>query len=310
MVFDKANILIVDDDQDLSEFMVELLVKEGYKVSAVTNINDALYRLKNDIFDIVLLDLKLHDRDGVAAISEINEVSHHSKIIIITGYPSVESAISTMKDGAIDYLKKPFKNEELLNIIRNNINLEVKNNILSKLGEKIKAIRKGKGIKIKQLSARSGLTESSISMIENAKISPSMTTIHKIAVALSIHPIELFEIEKHKKWTITRKAERTRLQFANEDNSLESLIKDGRSSKNEIFISHLGPTQKSFEEPITHMGHKFGYVLSGSIEVEIGNEKVRLNEGDSIFFEAVIPHLWKSAENRKSSTLWVVRQKE
>ena len=105
MIFDKANILVVDDDQDLSEFMVELLVKDGYKVSAVNNINDSLYKLKNDIFDIVLLDLKLPDINGSQGITDIKKVSPHSKVIIITGYPSVESAISTMKKGAIYYLR-------------------------------------------------------------------------------------------------------------------------------------------------------------------------------------------------------------
>ncbi|MGA1875751.1 MAG: response regulator [bacterium] len=306
MIFDKANILVVDDDRDLNEFIVELLVKDGYKVTAVTNVNDSLYKLKNDIFDIVLLDLKLPDLNGIEGINEIKKISPHSKVIILTGFPSVESAVSTLKSGAIDYLKKPFKNEELLEIIRNNVNLEVKNNILTKLGEKIKAIRKGKGIKIKQLSTRSGLTESSISMIENGKISPSITTINKIAMALSVHPIEFFEIEKHKKWIVTRKGEREKLQFENGDNTLEYLIKDGRGTKNEIFVSSLGTAQKSCDEYITHEGHKFGYVLGGSVEVELGNEKIRLNEGDSIFFEAIIPHLWKNPENRESNTLWVI----
>lgn len=306
MIFDKANILVVDDDQDLREFIVELLVKDGYKVSAVSNISDSLYKLKNDIFDIVLLDLKLPDLNGAEGIDEIKKISPHSKVIILTGFPSIESAVSTMKSGAIDYLRKPFKNEELLEIIKNNISLEVKNNILTRLGEKIKSIRKNKGIKIKQLSTRSGLTESSISMIENGKISPSITTINKIAMALSVHPIEFFEIEKHKKWVVTRKGKRDRLQFESVDNAMEFLIKDGRGSKNEIYISYLGPNQKSFEEYVTHDGYKFGYVLSGSIEVELGNEKVRLNDGDTIFFEAVIPHLWKNVDNRDASALWVV----
>ena len=83
---------------------------------------------------------------------------------------------------------------------------------LLRQGYEGQAGRKEKGIKIKQLSARSGLTESSISMIENGKISPSITTINKIAMALSVHPIEFFEIEKHKKWAITRKGEREKSQ--------------------------------------------------------------------------------------------------
>ena len=96
MIFDKANILVVDDDRDLIEFVVELLVKNGYKVSAVTNVNDSLYKLKNDIFDIVLLDLKLPDLNGIQGIDEIKKVSPHSKVIILTGFPSVESAVSTI----------------------------------------------------------------------------------------------------------------------------------------------------------------------------------------------------------------------
>jgi len=250
--------------------------------------------VKNDIFDIVLLDLKLPDIDGIKGIGEIKTVSPHSKVIILTGYPSVESVVSTMKDGAIDYLKKPFKNEKLLNIIQNNIDLELKDNILIELGKKIKAVRKA------------GLTDSTISMIENGKISPSITTFHKIAMAMGVHPVEFFEIEKHKKCVVSRKQERERLQFHDSDKALEYLIKAGRDSQNEIFISYLGPAQKSFNEPITHTGHKLGYVLTGSIELELGEEKIRLNEGDSIFFEGIIPHLWKSTVNQESGTLWVV----
>ena len=166
-----------------------------------------------------------------------------------------------MKDEAIDYLKKPFKNEELLNIIQNNIDLELNDNILIELGKKIKAVRKEKGIKIKQLSARSGLTDSTISMVENGKISPSITTTYKIAMALGVHPVEFFEIEKHKKWIVSRKQERERPQFHDSDKALEYLIKAGKDSQNEIFISYLGPAQNSFDKPITHTGHKLGYVL-------------------------------------------------
>jgi len=306
MIFDKANILVVDDDQDLSEFLTELLMKDGYKVSAVMSVNDAIQRLKNDIFDFVLLDLKLPEVGGVDGISMIKKVSPHSKVIVITGYPTVDSVVSIMKDGAIDYLKKPFENEELLKLIRNNIDVGLKDNVPAKLGDRIRAIRKEKGIKIKQLSARSSLTESSISMIENEKISPSMTTVHKIAMALGVHPIEFFEIEKHKKWLVTRKGERRQLQFGSQDNVLEYLIKNGSKNKNEIFISRLGPTQKSFNEPLTHAGYKFGYVITGSIELEMGNEKVRLNTGDSIFFKAITPHLWSNVEAQEARTLWVV----
>ena len=145
-------------------------------------------------------------------------------------------------------------------------------------------------------------------MIENAKISPSIKTVHKISAALGVHPIEFFEIEKHKKVIITRKGKREQLQFGSQNNVLEYIMKYRSSTKNEIFISCLGPAQKSFDQPITHEGHKFGYVLSGIAELELGGKKIMLNEGDSIYFDAVTPHLWKNTESRESKTLWVVNR--
>ena len=305
MVIDKANILVVDDDDEVRGFLVELLVRDGYRVSAAANISEAISKLKGDIFDVVLLDLKLPDVGGTDGITQVKDVSPHSKIIIVTAFPSVDTATVAMKSGAIDYLKKPFRNEELLTLIEDNVNLEARQEILPALGEKIRFIRKEKGIRIKQLSTRSGLTESSISMIENGKISPSVTTLSKIAMALGVHPVELFEIEKHKKWTVTQKGVREIIQFPDTDSGLEYLMKD-RKDNNEIFISHLGPEQKSFDNPVSHKGYKLGYVLKGAVELELEAEKVQLYEGDSIFFDAAIPHLWKSMEGHKSSTLWII----
>ena len=106
MIFDKANILLVTEEPDLGEFLIELLLKDGYKVSRALGISDALSMLKNDIFDIVLSDLNLPDKNAAEAIKDIKKVSPHSRIIIMTGYPSIKTAISTIKDGAVDYIKK------------------------------------------------------------------------------------------------------------------------------------------------------------------------------------------------------------
>lgn len=301
----KANILIIDDDQKLTQSSVDLLKKEGYEATGVKNLSDALYKAANGIFDIILMEINLPDMDGVKGLLNLKRVTPHSRIIVLTGSPSVESAVSTMKNGAIDYLTKPLSNEKFLDLIRANIHIDLKDNILTKLGEKIKAIRKGKGIKIKQLSSRSGLTESSISMIENGKISPSITTINKIAMALGVHPIEFFEIERHKRWTVTRKNERERLKISAE-NFLEYLSKEKANDNIEIYVSNLGPDQKSYEERLNQEGGKFCLVLKGTIDVELGNELISLNENDTLIFDSMIPHLWKSGKANDSRTLWVV----
>ena len=302
----KANILIIDDDQKYLKPLEDLLKKENYRVSTAINITDALHKAANEIFDIIFLEMTLPDVKGVQGLLDLRRISPHSRIIVMTGAPSVETAISTMKNGAVDYLTKPLKNEDFLQVVRNNIHIDLKDDILTKLGEKIKSIRKGKGIKIKQLSSRSGLTESSISMIENGKISPSITTINKIAVALGVHPIEFFEIERHKRWIVTRKTEREKLQVSGNDNILEYLCKERGHTKNDIYISNLGPNQKSYEEHLNHEGEKFCLVLRGTIDVELGSEIITLNEGDTILFDSMIPHLWKSTKSKDSRSLWMI----
>lgn len=301
----KANILIIDELES-SKSLMDLLKKETYRVSPAENISDALHKVANEIFDIILLEINLPAVNGLKGLLDLRRVSPHSHIIVMTSSPSVETAVSTMKNGAVDYLVKPIKNEDFLTIIRANIHIDLKDDILTKLGEKIKSIRKGKGIKIKQLSSRSGLTESSISMIENGKISPSITTINKIAVALGVHPIEFFEIERHKRWIVTRKNERERLQISGNDNVLEYLCKERSSSKNEIYISNLALNQKSYEERLNHEGEKFCLVLRGTVEVELGSEIITLNEGDTILFDSMIPHLWRSSKSKESRSLWLI----
>lgn len=301
----KANILIIDELES-SKSLMDLLKKETYRVSPAENIADALHKVANEIFDIILLEINLPAVNGLKGLLDLRRVSPHSHIIVMTSSPSVETAVSTMKNGAVDYLVKPIKNEDFLTIIRANIHIDLKDDILTKLGEKIKSIRKGKGIKIKQLSSRSGLTESSISMIENGKISPSITTINKIAVALGVHPIEFFEIERHKRWIVTRKNERERLQISGNDNVLEYLCKERSSSKNEIYISNLALNQKSYEERLNHEGEKFCLVLRGTVEVELGSEIITLNEGDTILFDSMIPHLWRSSKSKESRSLWLI----
>lgn len=300
----KANILIIDDDKNFAKPLMELLKRESYGTFYANNLSDAIQHVSNGIFDIVFLEIDMPGINSIKALEDITRISPHSRIVILTKTPSVESAVATMRNGAVDYITKPVTDEEFLKIVHANIYIDLKDNILTKLGEKIKSIRKGKSIKIKQLSNRSGLTESSISMIENGKISPSITTINKIALALGVHPIEFFEIERHKRWVVTRKNEREQLKITDE-NFIEYLSKEKWDNKIEIFISNLGPNENSYEDRLNLEGEKFCIVLKGIIEVELGNETIILNEGDSLLFDSMIPHLWKSGKSNDSRSLWV-----
>ena len=110
----KANILIVDKDKNSTKLIIDLLKKENYRASDAGNVSDALHKAANEIFDIIFLEINLPDMKGVKGLLDLRRISPHSRIIVTTGSPSVDSAISTMKNGAVDYLTKPIKNGAII----------------------------------------------------------------------------------------------------------------------------------------------------------------------------------------------------
>jgi DNA-binding NtrC family response regulator len=109
----KSKILIVDDEPDICRALDFLLKREGYDVSTVNSGEDAVVKLKEDSFDVVISDLKMGKMDGMAVLEKAKELSPETAVIIMTAFASIESAIDAMKKGAIDYIVKPFLNEEI-----------------------------------------------------------------------------------------------------------------------------------------------------------------------------------------------------
>ncbi len=130
----KDKILVGDDEQSMREFLEIMLKKEGYKVSLASNGEEVVKLTENDLFDLVLLDIRMPKLDGIAALKKIKSVSPETVVIMITAYASADTAIKAMKEGAYDYITKPFKVEEIKLIIKNALekkNLQ-KENILLK----------------------------------------------------------------------------------------------------------------------------------------------------------------------------------
>jgi len=111
---DKKRILIVDDEKNI-RMNLEKALSEKYEVDSTINGEEALKMLDDQHYPLVLLDLKLPGKDGIEVLREINEIDYKTKVIIITGFGSVDSAVETLKLGATDYLRKPFKPEEIRN---------------------------------------------------------------------------------------------------------------------------------------------------------------------------------------------------
>lgn len=109
----KPKILIVDDEPDICRALKFLIEKEGYDVSLVNTGEDAIEKLKQVSFDVILTDLKMGKVDGMGVLEKAKEISPDTAVIIMTAFASIESAVEAMKRGAADYIVKPFLNEEI-----------------------------------------------------------------------------------------------------------------------------------------------------------------------------------------------------
>jgi len=114
-----GTILIVDDEEIMREILETLLTREGYTVRVASSGADGLELARTVPFDAALVDIMMPGLDGFATLDELKRIDEDLTVIIITAYASVESAISAMKAGAFDYITKPFKNDEVLVVVRN-----------------------------------------------------------------------------------------------------------------------------------------------------------------------------------------------
>jgi DNA-binding NtrC family response regulator len=110
----KPRILIVDDEERFRNTMSKLLTVEGYEVSIAGTGQEALEMLRQNLHDLVILDVRMPEMNGVQVLSEIKKIDVSLEVIIMTGYASVDTAKEIMKLGAYDYLLKPYAIAELL----------------------------------------------------------------------------------------------------------------------------------------------------------------------------------------------------
>ncbi|MEK6560375.1 MAG: sigma-54 dependent transcriptional regulator [Nitrospirota bacterium] len=114
-----GKILVVDDERGMREFLAIMLQKESHEVTSAANGREALEQIGQKTFDIVITDLRMPQIDGIDVLKTVKENAPETVVIMITAYASPETAVEAMKQGAYDYLTKPFKIEEVKLIVRN-----------------------------------------------------------------------------------------------------------------------------------------------------------------------------------------------
>jgi DNA-binding NtrC family response regulator len=114
----EGRVLVLDDEENICKSCAEVLRDDGYKVTTCTAPADALAHLGAEHVDLVLLDLKMPDADGIDVLKQIKAGDQETTVIIITGYATVETAVASLKLGAFDYVSKPFTPDELSLAVR------------------------------------------------------------------------------------------------------------------------------------------------------------------------------------------------
>lgn len=118
---EKYRILVVDDEFSVRDSLYNWFREDGYQVETAEDANEALKKLQQTAFDIALVDIKMPGIDGLELQKRIKKIAGDTIVVIITAYASVSTAVQALKEGAFDYVTKPFDPDELTHLVQNAI---------------------------------------------------------------------------------------------------------------------------------------------------------------------------------------------
>ena len=195
--FASVRVLVVDDDRDVCDFMETFLAGDGFEVMTLSKPEEAVDEIRRGEYHLVILDLMMPGMDGLSVLEEIRKHDSDVAVVIYTGYPSLETAVRSMKLEAIDYLKKPFVPDEFREVIdrvlrKKGLLRSPEEELLRSIGENIRKLRHERGLTLKQLGRRASLSVSLLSQIERAESSASISSLYRVATALDARISDFF----------------------------------------------------------------------------------------------------------------------
>ena len=140
-----GSILVVDDDATIHESCGRVLREAGYSVDTALTGEGALQKLNENLYDLILLDIKMADMDGIKTLEEMKRKTPDISVVMVTGYPSMRTVRDSMRLGALDYLEKPFTPSELLNTVEEAIGQKMS---VQEIREKTEGFQKSEPVKL------------------------------------------------------------------------------------------------------------------------------------------------------------------
>jgi DNA-binding NtrC family response regulator len=118
---ENARILIIDDDENIRRVLETILTDEGYSVECADTATRGIEKSENGFFNIALVDVRLPDMEGIELLPKLRTTKPKMRKIIVTGYPTLQNAISAVNNGANAYVMKPFDVEKILSTIKDQL---------------------------------------------------------------------------------------------------------------------------------------------------------------------------------------------
>lgn len=169
----------------------------------------------------------------------------------------------------------------------------------------LRQLREARGISMRSLATKSGLSANALSMIERGKTSPSVSTLYKLADALGVTITAFFGAETERKRIVFIKSdERTRMSFTR--GVFEALGGEQFSGRVEPFMLTLESGAASGPHGIVHSGHEFVFCLRGQLEYYVEKEVFLLSAGDSLLFESKMQHRWRNPSRHVANALIII----
>lgn len=183
-----AKILLIEDDVAFCRLLEKFLIKKSYDVTATFSAAEAKSKIKSNEFDLIITDLRLPDSDGIVLMSEIKSTHPNVPVILMTGYSDVSTAVKAIKNGAADYISKPFNPEEVLLVITGA--LQISNKIVSTSKNKKQEVKKTTDEFVKGISQASQKLAEYIQLVSPTNMSVLIigeSGTGKEVIAKSIH---------------------------------------------------------------------------------------------------------------------------
>lgn len=187
------SILALDDDEDFRQYIRSVLEAEGHDVRTAATPRELFEQIEAAMPDVVLLDIKMGHHTGEDVLAEIRKRWEKLCVIVVTGYPSLDSMRHTFKQDVFDYIAKPFSLSELRRVLGQaaeafGLGQRPQDRLRHELGRQVRMARTEQGWTLRDLSEASGVSVSQLSSIERGAHLPSVESLLSIAQALGQKP--------------------------------------------------------------------------------------------------------------------------